>query len=366
MSRGPSFTVLGLSPEEANEANRLLTEKALFGGKIRNAEAGDKAFAGQFRVPDKIHLLNRGDPEQPKEEILPKVLNNFGTLELSEASSEQERRIALAEWIASPSNPLTARVMVNRIWLGHFGAGLVNTPSDFGLNGLKPTHPELLDWLAHQFMATGWNMKELHKQIVLSKTYRQSSRSKPQGLEKDSESRLLWRYPSRRIEAEPLRDSMLAVSGRLNLQMYGRGYDLFEQRGGLSGFKPIEKPTSENQRRLIYAHKIRRESEAVFGAFDCPDAGQSTALRRASTTPIQALNLFNSAFTLDVSLAFAARIEKEVGADRQSQIERAFLLSLSRKPTRDEIVDIEPAVREHGLIVLCRVLFNSNEFLFIP
>jgi len=366
MSRGPSFTVVGLSPEEANEANRLLTEKALFGGKIRNAEAGDKAFAGQFRVPDKIHLLNRGDPEQPKEEILPKVLNNFGTLELSEASSEQERRIALAEWIASPSNPLTARVMVNRIWLGHFGAGLVNTPSDFGHNGLKPTHPELLDWLAHQFMATGWNMKELHKQIVLSKTYRQSSRSKPQGLEKDSESRLLWRYPSRRIEAEPLRDSMLAVSGRLNLQMYGRGFDLFEQRGGLSGFRPIEKPTSENQRRLIYAHKIRRESEAVFGAFDCPDAGQSTALRRASTTPIQALNLFNSAFTLDVSSAFAARIEKEVGADRQSQIERAFLLSLSRKPTRDEIVDIEPAVREHGLIVLCRVLFNSNEFLFIP
>jgi hypothetical protein len=134
----------------------------------------------------------------------------------------------------------------------------------------------------------------------------------------------------------------------------------------LSGFKPIEKPTWENQRRMIYAHKIRRESEAVFGAFDCPDAGQSTALRRASTTPIQALNLFNSTFTLDVSQAFANRIQKEAGDHLEAQIERAFLHAFGRKPSPNELLHVGPFAREHGLVGLCRVLFNSNEFLFIP
>jgi hypothetical protein len=366
MSRGPSFTIVGLLPEEADEAKKLLAEKTQLLGQVKLAELGDKAFAGQFRTPDKIHLLNRGDPEQPKEEISPSVPAQFGTLRLPENSPEQERRIALAKWITNPDNPLTSRVMVNRIWQGHFGSGLVNTPSDFGRNGLKPSHPELLDWLANEFVKSGWNIKQLHKQIMLSKTYRQSSKSNAVGLEKDRESRLLWRYPSRRIEAESLRDSMLAVSGSLNPQMYGRGYDLFQQRGGLSGFKPIEKPTWENQRRMIYAHKIRRESEAVFGAFDCPDAGQSTALRRASTTPIQALNLFNSTFTLDVSQAFAARIQKEAGDQLESQMEHAFLHAFSRKPSPDELLHVAPFAREHGLVGLCRVLFNSNEFLFIP
>jgi hypothetical protein len=256
--------------------------------------------------------------------------------------------------------------MANRIWQGHFGTGLVQTPSDFGNNGTKPTHPELLDWLAQEFIRSGWSVKHMHRLIVLSETYRQSSASNPDAAEKDADVRLLWRYPSRRLEAETIRDTMLFVSGQLNLQMYGRGYDLFDKRGGLSGFNPVETFTPENQRRMIYAHKVRRETEVVFGAFDCPDAGQSTALRRASTTPIQALNLFNSRFTLAQSEAFAARVKKEAGGNIAKQIRRAYQLALDRDPGADELRDTEPVVRQHGLATLCRALFNSNEFLFLP
>ena len=159
---------------------------------------------------------------------------------------------------------------------------------------------------------------------------------------------------------------MLAVSGQLNLQMYGRGFDLFSQRGGLSGFKPIESFQGEGLRRMIYSHKVRREHEAVFGAFDCPDAGQSTAVRHASTTPIQALNLLNSRFTLDAADAFAARVQRETGNDLEKQITRAYQLALGRPASRAELRDAEPVLRAHGLAVLCRALFNSNEFLFVP
>ena len=185
-------------------------------------------------------------------------------------------------------------------------------------------------------------------------------------VQKDSDVRLLWRFPSRRLDSEPIRDAMLAVSGQLNLKMYGRGFDLFNQRGGLSGFKPVESFSGEGLRRMIYAHKVRREREAVFGAFDCPDAGQSTARRRESTTPIQALNLFNSRFTIDQADAFAARVKADVGDDVTRQVHRAYQLTLSRMATTAELAEAKPVVTEHGLAVLCRALFNSNEFLFVP
>jgi mono/diheme cytochrome c family protein len=366
VSRGSEFTLGGLTAEDAAEANRLLTQKTALEARIKAAESGQKAFAGTFRTPDEIHLLNRGDPEQPKEEVIPAALSSLGDLKLAAQTAEQERRKVLAGWIASPQNPLTARVMANRIWQGHFGTGLVQTPTDFGNNGVKPTHPALLDWLAQEFIRSGWSVKHMHRLIVLSETYRQSSASNPGAAEKDADVRLLWRFPSRRLEAETIRDTMLFVSSQLNLQMYGRGYDLFDKRGGLSGFNPVETFTPENQRRMIYAHKVRRETEVVFGAFDCPDAGQSTALRRASTTPIQALNLFNSRFTLVQSEAFAARVKKEAGGNIAKQIRRAYQLALDRDPGADELRDTEPVVRQHGLATLCRALFNSNEFLFLP
>ena len=367
------FSLKGLSTEEAKKAGPLMQEKTRLEAKVQTAENAGRAFAGRFRTPDEIHLLNRGDPEQPKDEVVPAVLSSLGTLKLPKECAEQERRKTLADWIASPRNPLTARVMVNRLWQGHFGTGLVETSSDFGHNGTKPSHLELLDWLAQEFIRSGWSVKHMHKLILLSATYRQNSSiadskagsaDNPQLI--DGDDRLLWHFPSRRLEAEAIRDSMLAVSGRLNLTMYGRGFDLFAQRGGLSGFTPVESYKGDGLRRMIYAHKVRREREAVFGSFDCPDAGQSTARRRDSTTPIQALNLFNSRFTIDESEALAARVNAEAGNEVPRQIRRAYQLTLNRDPSADELLDAEPTVRDHGLTPLCRALFNSNEFLFVP
>ena len=367
-SRPIAFSAAGLGPIEMEKANALLAEARELEAKITAAAAGQLAFAGTFRKPDVIHLLHRGDPEQPQEEVAPAVPAVLGSMTLRSTAEEQRRRLALADWIASPEHPLTARVMVNRIWQGHFGTGLVGTPSDYGRNGEPPSHPELLDWLAGELVHLGGSMKGLHRLIVLSSTYRQSTRHNPLAAARDADVRLLWRYPSRRLESEELRDSMLAVSGRLNLKMGGRGFDLFDARGGLSGFKPVETFPEEGRRRMIYAHKVRREREAVFGAFDCPDAGQSTARRRESTTPIQALNLLNSRFTLEESSAFAARVQTEAGqvGGVPGEIRRAYQLCLSRDPSPAELAEAARAVGAHGLPALCRALFNCNEFLFIP
>jgi hypothetical protein len=156
------------------------------------------------------------------------------------------------------------------------------------------------------------------------------------------------------------------VSGKLNLKMYGRGYDLFDKRGGLSGFNPVETFQGEGLRRMIYAHKVRRETEAVFGAFDCPDAGQSSPRRRESTTPIQALNLFNSQFTIDQSEALAERVTAETGSDPAKQIARTYQLALNRAPSAGELSEVMEVVKTHGLATFCRAVINSNEFLFVP
>lgn len=361
-----SFATAGLTTEEAQEANRLREEKQALETKIKAAEIGQKAFAGTFRKPDEIHLLRRGDPEQPAETVRPAVPSVLGELSLPNEAAERDRRAALADWIASPKNPLTARVLANRIWQWHFGMGLVETANDFGRNGVKPSHPELLDWLAQELIQSGWSVKHMHRLIVLSATYRQSAEHNPEAAITDADVRLLWRFPSRRLEAEAIRDCMLAASGQLNLKMGGRGFDLFNKRGGLTGFTPVESFAGDGLRRMIYAHKVRRERDAVFGAFDCPDAGQSTARRIESTTPIQALNLFNSRVTIELAEAFAQRVQKEVGDDVTTQIRRVYEIALSRTATAEETADAEPIVRTHGLAILCRVLFNSNEFLFLP
>mgnify|MGYP003342092321 CR=1 FL=1 len=317
-------------------------------------------------------MLFRSDPEQPKQSAPPRIPSFFDPAEESKEGNvganitESDRRIALARWITNPTNPLTARVIANRLWQGHFGTGIVATPNDFGMNGLQPTHPELLDWLANDLVRNGWSLKKLHRKIVLSKTYRQSASMNDRGASLDADARLLWRYPKRRLEAEAIRDTFLFVSGELNPTMYGRGFDLFDQRGGLSGFKPIESYREDGLRRMIYAHKIRREREAVFGAFDCPDAGQSTGLRRTSTTPIQALNLLNSRFTIERSKAFAERVKRESDGDLDKQLRKLFELSLMREPTQVEISECSEVASAYGLEAVCRAILNSNEFLFIP
>jgi hypothetical protein len=320
-------------------------------------------------------LLSRGDPEQPQDEIPPAVLSALGDMKLSLDTPEPDRRRALAEWIIRPAHPLTARVMVNRIWQAHFGTGIVETGSDFGRMGTKPSHPELLDWLAAEFVRSGWSLKHLDRLIVLSAVYRQSTAPNAMAAAKDQDIRLLWRFPTRRLDGESIRDSMLALSGNLQFKMGGPGFNLFDQRGGLSGFTPVESFRGDGLRRMIYAHKVRRERDAVFGAFDCPDAGQSTARRRVSTTPIQALNLFNSKFTIEQAEAFAERVIAETGDDASAvavgsrlneQIVRAYQLALSRNPSATESVDAKALVAAHGMATLCRALLNCNELLFLP
>jgi len=374
----------GLSADERQAVAGLEVERKRLDERVRIAVRDTRVFAGSFRPPDPVHLLHRGDAEQRKEELAPASPAAFAELVppvgLATDAPEPERRAALAAWLTDPAHPLTSRVIVNRVWQWHFGTGLVDTPNDFGRNGSRPSHPELLDWLADEFVARGWSIRHLHRLIVLSSTYRQAATATAAGLARDADDRLLWRFPPRRLEAEMIRDAMLAVSGRLNLEMGGRGFDLFRSRGGLTGFPPIERFEAGGRRRMIYAHRIRMEKDDVFGAFDCPDAGQSMARRRQSTTPIQALNLFNSPFTLDEAAAFAARVEREIDGDVdrgdaaggpdaervRRQVERAFTLAFARPPDAAEADAAGRVVREHGLATLCRVIFNTNEFLFLP
>jgi hypothetical protein len=369
----------GVSAEDRTRIASLEAEKLALQDRLQASTTEAMVFAGRFRQPDPTHLLNRGDAEQRKEQLAPATLEAFAGIvppvSLAMDAPEADRRRALATWLTDPKHPLSARVMVNRIWQWHFGIGLVDTPNDFGRNGSRPSHPELLDWLADEFVKSGWSVKHLHRLILESATYRQASGANASGMTKDVDTRLLWRYPPRRMDAEVIRDTMLRVSGRLNLETGGPGFSVFNERGGLTGFQPIEAFDASGRRRMIYAHKVRMVRDAVFGAFDCPDGGQTTPRRRQSTTPIQALNLFNSPFTIEESQAFAARVEAEVARDAPAigseeahrlHIARAFELAFGRVPDDVEANTAEEVVRSHGLPTLCRVLFNSNEFVFIP
>ena len=364
----------GLTEEDRAALAKIDAEKARLTARIAELDRGLTVFAGRFSAPEPARVLHRGDPEQPGDEVGPRSPLAFDdrlpALALPTDAPEQARRMALADWIVHPANPLAARVIANRVWQWHFGTGLVETSSDFGRSGASPSHPELLDWLAAALVAHGWSLKSLHRSIVLSATYRQGDAMTAEGLAKDSGNRLLWRYPSRRLEAEGIRDSMLAVSGLLDLSMGGRGFDLFRSRGGLDGFPPVETFSGEGLKRMIYAHKVRMEKESVFGAFDCPDAGQTMARRRQSTTPIQALNLINSPFTIQVAEAFAARVERDTATGDGDAIERqatrAVRLALGREPTGEELADSVALIRDHSLVALCRLLLNTGDFVTIP
>jgi len=364
----------GLSPEDREALAKLDAEKGRLTARIAALDRGLTVFAGRFSAPEPARVLHRGDPEQAGEEVGPRSPLAFddrlAPLVLPTDAPEQARRKALADWLVHPANPLAARVIANRVWQWHFGTGLVETSSDFGRSGTLPSHPQLLDRLAADLVADGWSLQALHRSIVLSATYAQGDAATPEGLSKDAGCRLLWRYPARRLEAEGIRDAMLAVSGLLDRSMGGRGFDLFRSRGGLDGFTPVETFSGDGLKRMIYAHKVRMEKESVFGAFDCPDAGQTMARRRQSTTPIQALNLINSPFTIQVAEAFAARVDRETATgdgDRlERQVNRAVRLALGRTPTSEETADAIALVRDHSLVAFCRLLLNTGEFVTIP
>jgi mono/diheme cytochrome c family protein len=329
--------------------------------------SGARAYAGTFQQPGPTPRFHRGDPMQPREAVPPGALSQIGKqLSLPASTREQERRLALARWITSSDNPLSARVIVNRLWHHHFGIGLADTPSDLGKNGGKPSHPVLLDWLACELIDSGWDLKHIHRLIVLSATYRQQSQSRPEVVALDASNRLLWRYPPRRREAETLRDAILATVGRLDLRAGGPGFDLFEPNNNyVKVYKPKEIFGPDDFRRMVYWSKPRMQLDSTFGAFDCPDGGQITPRRNVSTTPLQALNLLNSPFLVQMAEAFAGRVRREVGDSSPSQVQRAFRLAFQRPPSPTEEQAALGLVREHGLAAICRALLNTNEFLFV-
>jgi len=356
-----------LSPNERAEAESLTTQVAEAQKEIKKLKDVPKAYIGQFVQPGPTHRFFRGDPMAARETIAPGSLTKFGgAMDLDANAPEQERRKRLAEWIASKDNPLTARVIANRLWHYHFGTGIVDTPSDLGTNGGTPSHRELLDWLAAELVSAEWRLKHLHRLIVTSRTYRQSTAARPDGLAADSGSRLLWRYPPRRLEAEPLRDAILAVSGALNEKMGGPGFDLFEpNKNYVKVYATKDTFTDDDFRRMVYQSKPRAELDTFFGAFDCPDAGQTQPKRTVSTTPLQALNMLNGSFLLDQAARFARRVEKEAGSDPEDQVRRAVLLAFGREPTPAETSAAAALVREHGLPMLCRSLYNASEFITV-
>ena len=369
---GPIRAAAGLSPNELAELESLEEQVAGLTRKLESLNKLPKAYAGTFVKPPKTHRFFRGDPMQPREEIPPGSLTHFGsTWQLPSDAAEQERRRTLADWIIAPTNPLTPRVIANRLWHYHFGTGIVDTPSDFGVNGGAPTHPALLDWLASELVdpasaADRWRLKRIHRLIVTSRAYRQTSTPRPDGLAADAGSRLLWRYPPRRLEAEPLRDAILSASGSLNPKMGGPGFDLFEPNTNyVKVYTTKTTFTEEDFRRMVYQAKPRAELDSFFGAFDCPDAGQVQPKRTSSTTPLQALNMLNGDFLLDQAGRFAKRVEREAGSDPGLQVARAIEIAFGRKATEKEIAAGRDLVATHGLPILCRSLYNANEFITV-
>jgi hypothetical protein len=332
------------------------------------------SFVGSFIKPIITRVLHRGSPENPRDVVLPgapKILS--GVLGVDNDASGRARRAKFAEWMVDEKNPLTARVMANRIWQHVFGTGLVVTGGDFGRAGAPPSHPELLDWIAAEFSTpsrpdgTPWSMKELIRLFVLSDAFKRSNLPSEIGLQKDATSSLLWRFPPRRVEAEVIRDGILLASGKLNREMGGRSYRIHNVKKTYAQWEVTDNFGAETFRRMIYQERMRRVDDQIFTAFDFPDCGQVRAKRPVSTTPLQALNLMNSPFVVTQSkyLADRAMSDSENG-DLPAAVRRCFELLLSRQPDSQEFSAALEVSSMQGLEIVCRALINSNEFAYIP
>ena len=364
-----------LTQPEREQRNALLLDLSAVSMQLRAVSAGG-VYAAYSKSPEVTKLLDRGDTRLPKE-VMPagalSALQGLENYDLPEDASDATRRVTLAQWISNPANPLTARVMVNRLWHYHFGVGLVDSPNDFGFNGGRPSHPELLDWLASELMQPqagageprAWSLKHLQKLIVLSQTYRQASHLRPEAAKVDAGNRLLWRKSPQRLEAEELRDAMLAVSGELNPTMGGPGFQDFRTFNFNAQFYEMLDPVTFNcQRRTIYRTWVRSGRSEFLDVFDCPDPSTTAPKRAVTTTPLQALSLLNSSFVLRMSDRLAARVTKQ-GGQTEDQIGQVYRLLFSREPHVDELKRATDFAGAHGLPALCRVLFNSNEFLYV-
>jgi hypothetical protein len=334
---------------------------------------GQSVYAVTSSQPETAYLLVRGNTRQLGEVVtaggvaaLAGLPADFG---LSANAPEAERRRRLAAWVTDPRNPLFGRVIVNRLWHYHFGVGLVDTPNDFGFNGGRPTHPELLDWLAVQLQQHHWSLKQLHRLVVLSETYRQSGSVQVNALHADAANRLLWRRSPTRLEAEAVRDAMLSASGQLNLRLDGPGFQDFKflRAPGTAAllFTPGDPIGVEFNRRTLYRTWARAGRNRLLDAFDCPDPSASAPSRAVTTTPLQALALLNNSLVLRLAQNFGERLEREAGNDGNAQICRAYRLAYGREPRAGELALARQVVQQHGLAVLTRAIFNSNEFLYI-
>jgi cytochrome c553 len=370
-----------LSPEEI-QARKVLLDQINEINKTR-----PKRLPAVMGVTDETkklqaYLLKRGDYRNKGEAVqpgFPSVL--AGTADAAPVNARKQ----LAEWIADRNNPLTARVVVNRIWQYHFGKGIVRTPSDFGATGDRPSHPELLDWLASEFMARGWSWKALHRLILTSNTYRQASRFDEKAAMKDAENRLFWRMNPQRLEAEVLRDSILTMSGKLNPEMGGPGiYPRIDSSVIASGSRPrwpLEvKEGPAEWRRSVYIFVKRSVLVPLIEVFDCPVTVVSSPVRSVSTVSPQALALLNNEFVLQQAQYFSERVRSEAGTDLRAQISRAFQIALNRRPSGKENLWATEFIKaqavgyqkrnnekpdEAALRDFCHALINLNEFLYV-
>ena len=320
-----------------------------------------------------IHVLERGNYDSKGEAVGIRALGVLlpeGAPGLPPETSAP--RTKLAEWITDPDHPLTARVMVNRIWQSHFGQGIVRTANDFGFNGDRPSHPELLDFLANEFVESGWSVKHMHRLIVLSHSYRQSSRSAHEGagIAKDPENRFFWRYSRRRLQAEEIRDAMLAVSGRLNTKRGGKSILVPVEEGLVNLlYKPsqwkVAADTREHERRSVYLMAKRNLRVPFMEVFDQPTLQTSCYRRESSTHAPQALELLNGDLSNNLAVAFAERLRKEVGSNQVQQVERAYLLAAGRDATDKELELGVEFLKEQPLREFALAMFNLNSFLYV-
>jgi hypothetical protein len=333
------------------------------------------AFVNTGEAAPQSYVLRLGDPHNrldPVEPAVPLVVRATYRI----PASSPGRRTALADWLASPDNPLTARVMVNRIWQFRMGTGLVRTPNDFGAMGDRPESHALLDWLAAEFVDRGWSIKTIDRLVVTSAAYLQSSRPDEAKAKIDPDNRLFWRMNRKRFDAELIRDAALSVSGTLNPKMGGRPvrvpiepevYELIFTEYERDGLWPVSPDPNVRNRRAVYLLNKRSVRLPMMAVFDQPDAITSCPVRPVSTHALQALTMFNSSFMQEVSQAFAARLESACHDDRACRVRTAWQLALSRPPRPEEMRMSAEFFRSGGTLPdFCLALFNRNEFLYVP
>lgn len=322
--------------------------------------------------PRTIHVLKRGDLRSPGEEVgpgfLPLTAKENGNFALPADHAEGDRRVALANWITQPEHPLTWRSIVNRVWQYHFGRGLVDSPNDFGHMGQQPSHPDLLDWLALEFRDHHGSLKHLHRLIVTSAVYRQSSASNLDFAAKDSQNVFLWRMNRRRLEAEAIRDSVLQLAGKLDDRMTGPAFQDFvvvkPEHSPHYEYKLHDPDNPKSHRRSVYRFLVRSQPQPFMTTLDCADPSMQVDKRNETVTALQALALLNNKLMLAMSKHLAERIRGQEN-DTNSQMRELFRLSFSRPPSSEELSALTDYANEYGLENTCRVLFNLNEFVFV-